>query len=537
MAFFQNPFEFTFNGSLFGIGPQYTISYTIGANRNKSNYIAAYNAEPYDLSAGATLTFNIALDPDMLSFQPFTMTLTGDNISAVTAFEVVSSLNSNTTFSEYFTARVTKFTNSDTKNTVLILAKNRNFFRCYVSNTNAAFSLAVNKHAPVKELPDLFQQYSIQNIYSYLNLGSERILYLNPNNSNDAKVITNAGFDPNNPTPDWKLLASASPLYTFTKTVYISETTNIDYKIIYHAGAIAGQMAKKIVYQYDENDNIVGVCEIPYILTNDDLLDPTPTPTLITGTVWGVGNNGNGELGDDTTDDRSSPVQTICGGSNWVEINCGYYNIAGLKDDGTLWTWGQNDQGGLGDNTTVRKSSPIQTIAGGTDWKQIASGGNHTAAIKNNGTLWTWGRNDDGQLGDDTEEDKSSPIQTICGGTDWKSVSCGEKFTAAIKNNGTLWTWGENNNGQLGDETTDNKSSPVQTIAGGTDWKQISCGDNHMIAIKNNGTCWTWGYGENGELGDGTALSKSSPVQTIMSDTNWLYVSSGYVNTFGIRKA
>jgi alpha-tubulin suppressor-like RCC1 family protein len=373
---------------------------------------------------------------------------------------------------------------------------------------------------------------------------------------------------------------------------------------------------------------------------------PPATPvTPIVGTLWGVGDNGNGELGDNTTSDRSSPVQTICGGSNWVEINCGYYNIAGLKNDGTLWTWGKNYQGGLGDNTTVYKSSPVQTICGGTDWKtmvvgtyyehcaaiktdgtlwlwghneygeigdettddksspvqtvcggtdwkQIASGGNHTAAIKNDGTLWMWGYNgggevEYGQLGDNTIIDKSSPVQTVCGGTDWKSVSCGEKFTAAIKNNGTLWTWGENNNGQLGDETTDNKSSPVQTIAGGTDWKQISCGDNHMIAIKNNGTCWTWGCNEYGQLGDETTDSKSSPVQTvtygtdwkqvdggqdhsaaikndgtcwvwgyngsgrlgvddndnrsspvqtIMADTNWLYVSAGYETTFGIRK-
>ena len=380
---------------------------------------------------------------------------------------------------------------------------------------------------------------------------------------------------------------------------------------------------------------------------------PTPPVTPVTpliGTVWGVGNNENGELGDDTTDNRSSPVQTICGGSNWVEINCGYYNIAGLKDDGTLWTWGLNSDGGLGDNTTDEKSSPVQTICGGTDWKtmvvgtyyehcaaikndgtlwlwgrnndgeigdettddrsspvqticggtdwkQIASGGNHTAAIKNNGTLWTWGENSsgseesedlNGQLGDNTSVSKSSPVQTVCGGTDWKSVSCGERFTAAIKDNGTLWTWGENYNGQLGDETTDNKSSPVQTICGGTDWKQISCGDNHMIAIKNDGTCWTWGYNAYGQLGDETTDdrsspvqtvtygtdwkqvdggqdhsaaikndgtcwvwgdngsgrlglddtdSRSSPVQTIMADTNWLYVSAGYETTFGIRKA
>lgn len=273
MAFFQNPFEFTFNGSLFGIGPQYTISYDIGANRNKSNYIAAYNLEPYDLSGGADLTFNVAIDPEMLHFHSFTVTLSGTTISAVTAAEVVSSLNSNSNFSEYFTARTIKLNAGDTKYTVLIVAKNRTFFKCYVSNTSACFPLAINKHAPVKELPDLFQQYSIQNIYNYLNLGSQRILYLDPSNPDDAEVITNAGFDPLNPTPDWKLLAGSSPLYTFTKTVYVSGS-QIDYQLVYHAGSVAGQMCKKIVYQYDGSSNVIGLLEIPYILQSGDLITP-----------------------------------------------------------------------------------------------------------------------------------------------------------------------------------------------------------------------------------------------------------------------
>jgi hypothetical protein len=273
MAFFQNPFEFTFNGSLFGIGPQYTISYDIGANRNKSNYIAAYNLEPYDLSGGADLTFNVAIDPEMLHFRSFTVTLTGSDINAVTAAEIVTSLNANTDFSEYFTARAIKLNSGDTKNTVLMVAKNRSFFRCYVSNYSACFTLAINKHAPVKELPDLFQQYSIQNIFSYLNLGSQRILYLNPSNPDDAQVITDAGFDPMNPTPDWKLLASASPLYTFTKTVYLVGS-QIDYQLIYNAGAEAGQMCKKIVYQYDGSSNVIGLLEIPYILQSGDLITP-----------------------------------------------------------------------------------------------------------------------------------------------------------------------------------------------------------------------------------------------------------------------
>jgi alpha-tubulin suppressor-like RCC1 family protein len=210
--------------------------------------------------------------------------------------------------------------------------------------------------------------------------------------------------------------------------------------------------------------------------------------------------------------------------------------------------WGRNgdgdgdDYGQLGDNTIINKSSPVQTICGGTDWKSVSCGEKFTAAIKNNGTCWTWGENNDGQLGDETTDNKSSPVQTIAGGTDWKQISCGDNHMLAIKNDGTCWTWGRNNYGQLGDETTDDRSSPVQTVAYGTDWKQVDGGQDHSAAIKNDGTCWVWGTNigdeeNDGRLGTNDLIDRSSPVQTIMADTNWLYVSAGYVNTFGIRKA
>lgn len=584
MAFFQNPFEFTFNGSLFGIGPQYTISYNIGANRNKSNYITAYNVEPYNLSSNSELTFNIAIDPDMLHFGSFTVILNGSDINAVTAAEVAYSLNSNSNFSQYFTAKTIKLLPNDQKSTVLIIAKDRLFFRCYISNTSACFPLAINKYAPVKEMPELFKQYAVQNIWNYYNYGSQRILYLDPCNPDDAKVITNAGFDPDYPTPDWKLLASASPLYTFTKTVYITGSI-IDYQLVYHAGAVAGQMCKKIVYQYDDVFNVIGLCEIPYILTDSDLIDPDP---ITYGTLWGWGDNSNGQLGDDTTIGKSSPVQTITEGCNWKSVASGDYNAIaikedgtlwdwgyggegsigdnetfdrssptqtitngynwvqvssfggtgknfGIKSDGTLWGWGYNEYGVLGDNTTIWKSSPVQTITGGTNWKQVASGAYHTAAIKTDGTLWNWGSNYFGEIGDNTTSDRSSPVQTITFGTDWKLVSCGYAHTAAIKNDGTLWTWGGNFSGQLGDNTTNWTSSPIQTICGGNTWKSVSCGGAHTAAIKNDGTLWVWGENYYAELGDNSVDDKSSPVQTVTGGTNWKQVSAGYGNTAAIK--
>jgi alpha-tubulin suppressor-like RCC1 family protein len=249
--------------------------------------------------------------------------------------------------------------------------------------------------------------------------------------------------------------------------------------------------------------------------------------------LWAWGRNFNigalGQLGDNTGTNRSSPVQTVAGGTDWKQVAGGTQHTTAIKTDGTLWGWGSNAFGSLGDNTNVNKSSPVQTVCGGTNWKQVgSSGGNHTAAIKTDGTLWVWGYNLYGQLGNNANVPKSSPVQTVCGGTNWKTVAGGFFHTAAIKTDGTLWTWGYNLTGQLGDNTGTNRSSPVQTVAGGTNWKQVACGIYHTAAIKTDGTLWGWGRNTYGQLGDNTAVDRSSPVQTVAGGTNWKQVAGGY---------
>ncbi len=254
------------------------------------------------------------------------------------------------------------------------------------------------------------------------------------------------------------------------------------------------------------------------------------------GTLWLWGRNLYGGLGDNSVANKSSPVQTVSGGTNWKQVTSGFYYTPAIKTDGTLWTWGQNVYGGLGDNTIVHRSSPIQTVAGGTNWKQVSGGNNHVAAIKTDGTLWTWGFNSNGQLGDGSSiVHRSSPIQTVAGGTNWKLVSCGGYFTTAIKTDGTLWTWGRNTLGQLGDNTITHRSSPVQTVAGGTNWKLVAGGGYHTPAIKTDGTLWLWGRNQYGQLGDNTITHRSSPVQTVAGGTNWKLVACGYYHTSAIK--
>jgi alpha-tubulin suppressor-like RCC1 family protein len=251
--------------------------------------------------------------------------------------------------------------------------------------------------------------------------------------------------------------------------------------------------------------------------------------------LWLWGNNGFGQLGDNSTTKRSSPVQTISGGTNWKQVSAGTSHTAAIKTDGTLWLWGINEVGELGTNNVTHRSSPVQTVSGGTNWKQVNACRDYTAAIKTDGTLWLWGYNNVGQLGTDDRTNRSSPVQTVAGGTNWKQVSGRVDHTAAIKTDGTLWLWGFNNYGQLGDNSITRKSSPVQTISGGTNWKQVSGGSEHTAAIKTDGTLWLWGINTYGQLGDNSITRKSSPVQTVAGGTNWKQVGTGQYHTAAIK--
>ena len=253
------------------------------------------------------------------------------------------------------------------------------------------------------------------------------------------------------------------------------------------------------------------------------------------GTLWTWGINTNVQLGDNTTTNRSTPVTTFAGGTNWKQVAVGSFHTAAIKTDGTLWTWGGNNVGRLGDNTITDRFTPVTTFAGGTNWKQVTCGYGHTAAIKTDGTLWTWGSNYDGQLGNNTTTQILTPVTTSAGGANWKQVTSKGDHTAAIKTDGTLWTWGSNFAGQLGNNTTTNRSIPVTTFAGGTNWKQVTCGGTHTAAIKTDGTLWTWGANYYGQLGDNNTIDRSIPVTTFAGGTNWKQVAGGSQHTAAIK--
>ena len=248
------------------------------------------------------------------------------------------------------------------------------------------------------------------------------------------------------------------------------------------------------------------------------------------GTLWMWGRNHNGQLGDGTTTNRG--VETQIGSStNWKQLS-GSYNhyTTAIKTDGTLWAWGRNDYNQLGDGTATNRSSPTQ-IGTATNWKIVSCGVYHANAIKTDGTLWGWGLNAHSATGDGTSTARSTPIQ-IGSSTTWKIVDCGGYFSASIKTDNTLWVWGRNNYGQLATGGGPNKSTPVQ-IAG--TWKQAVCSDINLAAIKTDGTLWTCGFGAYGGNGDGTTTDRSSIVQTYSMSTNWKSVQDSKYGFNGIK--
>ena len=252
------------------------------------------------------------------------------------------------------------------------------------------------------------------------------------------------------------------------------------------------------------------------------------------GTLWAWGANDSGQIGDNTQGiNRSSPIQ-IGTLATWSSVAAGSAHTLAIDTAGKIWAWGKNSVSfQLGLNDAVDRSSPTQ-IGTLTTWSSVSAGRLHSAAVDTAGKLWTWGNNanTNGALGDNTAANKSSPVQ-IGTLTTWSSVSAGGNQTGAVKTDGTLWAWGLGTSGQLGDNTAATKSSPVQ-IGTLTTWSFVNVGLSHSAVINTDGTLWAWGLGTTGQLGDNTAATKSSPVQ-IGTLTTWSKIAVGYTHTTAVK--
>lgn len=231
-------------------------------------------------------------------------------------------------------------------------------------------------------------------------------------------------------------------------------------------------------------------------------------------TLWCWGSNNGGRLGDGTTTRRTSPVQVSALGASVVDVSCGSAQTCARKIDGTLWCWGSNNLGAVGDGTTTDALSPVQVTALGPDVAEVAAGFGFTCARKTDGTLWCWGKNVSGQLGDGTKVGHLEPAQVTALGNTVAHVAVGYENVCVIKIDGTTWCWGENLFGGVGDGTTTNRLTPTQASSLKTDAVQLSLHEAHACARKKDGTIWCWGDSHYGSLGqeEGSA-DRSVPIQ------------------------
>ena len=192
--------------------------------------------------------------------------------------------------------------------------------------------------------------------------------------------------------------------------------------------------------------------------------------------------------------------------------------------EGTMWTWGSGAIEWTGHNNRTNYSVPTQIGSGTNYTNQVSPAGNPSwHHIKGDGTLWTYGESSYGSMGNGTNNNYSSPVQ-IGSDTDWAMVYGGGSSVAAIKTTGSLWTWGYNVRGQLGHGNTTNISAPVQ-VGSLTDWGGVTShgSANFFLMLKTDGTMWSMGYNNYGQLGDGSTTQRESPVQ-IGSATNWIAI-------------
>ena len=282
-------------------------------------------------------------------------------------------------------------------------------------------------------------------------------------------------------------------------------------------------------------DNFTYIKGVQYIMFRDVNANIIYEPNT-TGAVWAWGMNNTKQLGNNDINwaDRSIPV-LLADTDNFSKISTFCIYSIGLKEDGTAWAWGNNMFGQLGDGTVIDRISPV-FVKGNISFSDISVGGMHSLGINgSDSSLWAWGDNTYGQFGNNTSGNScSSPVLVSCSAS-LVQVIAGNTSSYGLDNNGEVWAWGANNYGQLANFTNIDTSIP-SLILGGIQFSKISVGMDHIIGIRSSdGSLWAWGYNDKGQLGDGTTNSRSSPV-AVLSTLSFKDVACGLGCSIGISE-
>ena len=258
------------------------------------------------------------------------------------------------------------------------------------------------------------------------------------------------------------------------------------------------------------------------------------------GRAWGWGENSVGQLGDNTLVSKRTPFSVRGVAKTFCEISSGSYQGFAIDKNGKLWAWGQNSSGELGDNTLIGKSTPVAVAGVAKTFCKIAGLGNSssTLAIDKNGKIWGWGFNGNATIGDNTNVDKSTPVAIAGTAKTFCSVDTGNITSIGLDKNGKIWTWGRNDVGQLGDNTVTNKSTPVAIAGNAKTFCSISgpSQDKFFLALDKDGRVWGWGINDTGQLGDNTIISKRTPVTIGGTAKTFCRISAGTGVSLAIDK-
>ncbi len=251
------------------------------------------------------------------------------------------------------------------------------------------------------------------------------------------------------------------------------------------------------------------------------------------GTLWGWGNNDYFQLGLGPLANNEYILPQQIGTNIWVDISSGSGHTVGIRNDGTLWGVGYNQQGQLGQGNTVNQNDWVQ-IGTQNNWRKVSCGVINTAVINYNGELWICGYNFDGQCAQNTGFGGANILNLVQEhtlSTDWEDVVCGGYHMIGTKTNNKIYGWGWNNNGQAGVGDYINKDTP--TLIGTSTWTNIQAGERHTIGLDTNNSIWSWGYNFDGQLGINNNIDVNVP--TLISNDNWIKISSTNNTSFAIK--